>query len=96
MPQDRRNDPPWRRWYNLARWRELRLHIFQRDGYTCKECGALVGDTARLVCDHVKPHRGSALLFWDPSNLQTLCKPCHDVVKQREEQASLHQRGIWN
>lgn len=24
-------------------------------------------------------------LFWDVSNWQPLCKPCHDVVKQREE-----------
>lgn len=98
MQQPRRNDPPWRRWYKLARWQELRLQIFERDGFTCqrKGCGVLVGDTAQLVCDHVKPHRGSPLLFWDQANLQTLCKPCHDAIKQREEQDTLHQRGVWN
>lgn len=97
-PQARRNEPPWRRWYKLVRWQALRLQIFERDGFTCqrKDCGALVGDMSQLVCDHVKPHRGSPLLFWDPANLQTLCKPCHDKAKQREEQASVHQRGVWN
>lgn len=48
-----------------------------------------------LVCDHVKPHRGDERLFWDEANLQTLCKPCHDRDKQREEQASRAERGVW-
>lgn len=86
---------PWRKWYKLARWRSLRLTIFLRDLYTCRMCGRLEGSTSRLVCDHVKPHRGNELLFWDEGNLQTLCKPCHDSAKQREEQASLHQGGVW-
>lgn len=49
----------------------------------------------RMVCDHDKPHRGSERLFWDPENHQTMCKPCHDAAKQADEQASLHQRGVW-
>jgi 5-methylcytosine-specific restriction protein A len=96
MVDDRRAGQTWRRWYSLARWRTLRLAIFQRDGYTCKDCGRLEGNTALLVCDHVKAHRGSVALFWDEANLQTLCKACHDAAKQREEQATLHHRGVWN
>ncbi|HEX7883151.1 MAG TPA: HNH endonuclease [Afipia sp.] len=90
--------PPWKAWYKLARWRGLRLRIFLRDLYTCqrKGCGLIEGDTALLVCDHVKPHRGDEALFWDEANLQTLCKACHDKAKQTEEQASLHQRGVWH
>lgn len=53
-------------------------------------------DTSRLVCDHIKPHRGDERLFWDRANLQTLCKPCHDSLKQVEEQSSLHTRGVWH
>jgi hypothetical protein len=26
-------------------------------------------------------------LFWDEQNLQCLCKPCHDRLKQKEERA---------
>jgi 5-methylcytosine-specific restriction protein A len=90
--------PPWKRWYNTARWRALRLRIFLRDLYTCQnpDCGRLIGNTALLVCDHIIPHRGDERLFWDETNLQTLCKACHDSIKQREEQATLHQRGVWH
>ena len=88
----------WKRWYNTARWRALRLKIFLRDLFTCQMpgCGRLEGDTSLLVCDHIKPHRGNEALFWDEANLQTLCKPCHDKVKQREEQDTLHMRGVWH
>ncbi len=88
--------PAWRRWYHTARWKALRLLIFARDLYECRKCGAVEANTALLVCDHIKPHRGDEALFWDEANLQTLCKACHDRDKQREEQATLHQRGVWH
>jgi 5-methylcytosine-specific restriction protein A len=87
--------PPWRRWYNTARWRVLRLQIFLRDLFQCKKCGVIEGNTSLLVCDHIKPHRGDERLFWDQENLQTLCKQCHDAEKQQEEQVTLHERGVW-
>jgi 5-methylcytosine-specific restriction endonuclease McrA len=88
---------PWRKWYKTARWQKLRLTILLRDRYTCqmKDCGRLHHDTSLLVCDHIEPHRGSAELFWSQANLQTLCKSCHDGLKQQAEQASIHQRGVW-
>jgi 5-methylcytosine-specific restriction protein A len=90
--------PPWHAWYKTARWQALRLKVFLRDLFTCQMpgCGRLEGDTSQLVCDHKVPHRGNAALFWDEGNLQTLCKRCHDTVKQREEQSSLHMRGVWD
>lgn len=89
---------PWHAWYKTARWSALRLKVFLRDRYTCQmpACGRLEGNTSLLVCDHIKPHRGSASLFWDEANLQTLCKPCHDEVKRREEFATQSQRGVWD
>jgi 5-methylcytosine-specific restriction protein A len=91
MPQ-----PPWKAWYNLKRWRDLRQHIFRRDLYTCQcGCGLMQGNTSLLVCDHIKPHRGDERLFWEETNLQTLLKSRHDSAKQSAEQASLNQRGVW-
>lgn len=92
-----KHDPPWKRWYKTARWQRKRQSIFLRDLFACqrKGCGRIEGDTSKLVCDHIKPHRGDERLFWDEGNLQTLCKTCHDTVKQAEEQASLHTRGVW-
>jgi 5-methylcytosine-specific restriction endonuclease McrA len=77
----------WRGWYKLARWKRLRLVIFARDLFTCQMegCGRIEGDTSQLVADHIRQHRGDERLFWDEGNLQTLCKPCHDGVKQRAE-----------
>jgi|SRR5689334_12130038 5-methylcytosine-specific restriction endonuclease McrA len=97
MSSSQRNSLPWRAWYSSSRWRRLRLKIFKQDLFTCQmpECGQIIGDVSRLVCDHRKAHRGDASLFWDETNLQTLCKPCHDRRKQREEQSSLHMRGVW-
>lgn len=34
--------------------------------------------TKATVTDHIIPHRGDRKLFWDESNWQALCKPCHD------------------
>jgi 5-methylcytosine-specific restriction protein A len=88
-------DLPWKAWYKTARWRALRLKVFLRDLYTCRKCGRIEGDTSKLVCDHIDPHRGDERRFWDEANLQTLCAECHNRLKQAEEQASLHQRGVW-
>lgn len=90
-----RTAAPWRKWYKTARWQKLRLSILLRDLFTCRMCLRVEGNTSRLVCDHIQPHRGDERLFWDASNLQCLCSACHDGAKQREEQASLHHRGVW-
>lgn len=78
---------PWRAWYKTARWQKLRQAVFLRDLFTCQmpRCGKIEANTSRLVCDHKVPHRGDDRLFWCEANLQTLCKPCHDRVKQAEE-----------
>jgi len=94
--RQRTQTQPWRAWYKTAKWQRLRAATFERDLFTCQECGRIEGRTSHLICDHIKPHRGDERLFWDPTNLQTLCKSCHDAVKQAAEQASLHQRGVWD
>lgn len=76
---------PWRPWYNTKRWRDLRSEILLRDMYTCARCGSLEGNTALLVCDHKRAHHGDPDLFWSETNLQTMCKPCHDGPKQRQD-----------
>jgi 5-methylcytosine-specific restriction endonuclease McrA len=91
VTQERTVFSPWRRWYNTARWRALRLRIFDRDLYTCQwpGCGRIEPRTSQLVADHRTPHRGDEALFWDEGNVQTLCKPCHDGAKQRSERAGV-------
>ena len=82
-----RDEQPWRKWYKTARWQKLRWSILVRDLFTCQwlGCGLVEADTSQLVADHRDPHRGDERLFWEPRNLWTLCKPCHDSRKQRVE-----------
>lgn len=50
---------------------ELRLRVYQRDGYQCLKCGA----RENLSCDHVVPEsQGGAT---EEENLQTMCLPCN-------------------
>lgn len=90
----RRRASPWRKWYSTARWQRLRWQVLTEAMFTCAMCGRLVADTSKLVADHKVPHRGDEALFWDASNIQCLCKPCHDRVKQREERQGIH-LGDW-
>ncbi|MEI6798425.1 MAG: HNH endonuclease [Pseudomonadota bacterium] len=46
----------------------------------CTRC-----DKPASVVDHIKAHKGDQTLFWDSSNWQALCAPCHNGAKQREE-----------
>lgn len=85
---------PWRNWYKLKRWREMRDRVLLVALFTCARCGRLEGDTSKLVCDHKRPHRGNPDLFWDERNLQCLCWECHSGDKQREEQGM--PVGVWD
>lgn len=76
---------PLRRNYSLARWKRKRWSILVRDLFTCQMCSHIEHDTSQLVADHKTPHRGDEQLFWDDTNLWTLCKTCHDGPKQSVE-----------
>lgn len=84
----------YRRWYKTARWQKLRERIMIRDLYTCKKTGVMVigkyPAPNSAVVDHIKPHRGDPVLFWDEANLMTVSKAYHDQVKQSEERRGLH------
>lgn len=64
------------RGYN-ARWRRARKAYLQHHPLCvkCLEEGKYVQAT---VVDHIVPHRGDPVLFWDENNWQALCKKHHD------------------
>lgn len=55
----------------------------------CVEClkeGKPAGWQSRgHVTDHIRPHKGNALLFMDQNNHQTLCKTHHDRKTATED-----------
>ncbi|MEM1344348.1 MAG: HNH endonuclease [Pseudomonadota bacterium] len=84
MAARRTPEPPHKRWYRTARWARKRWAQLTADRFTCRRCGRIEHDDAKLVADHITPHRGDAGLFWNGA-LQTLCQSCHSGAKQAEE-----------
>lgn len=64
-------------------WQALRLACFERDDYTCVECGA----TDDLQADHIRPLSLYPELGLDLDNLQTLCSPCNKAKSDKDDDA---------
>ena len=81
----------YRKLYKTRRWTALRDTIIKRDKYTCqnKGCGVFVikgrKSPRAAVVHHKIPHKGDVRLFYDPTNLECVCKRCHDGDLQSTE-----------
>lgn len=73
---DRRRPSAHIRGYNY-KWQKYRKS-FLKANPLCAECITKGQVTAATVVDHITPHRGDQVLFWDTANHQPLCKRCHD------------------
>jgi 5-methylcytosine-specific restriction enzyme A len=71
-----------RRWYRTPQWKALRARILRDQAYCCADCGQVV---AALEVDHIARHGGISARFWDRTNLQALCRACHQRKTQRGE-----------
>ena len=70
--------------YSTARWRRLRSQQLAKDPL-CRFCLDVGRETAATVVDHIEQHKNCLESFYDPDNLQSLCKKCHDNSKQLQE-----------
>lgn len=66
------------------RWQRARA-AFLLLNPLCVMCEAKGRTTAASVVDHIVPHKGDEILFWDSANWQPLCRACHDSDKRRLE-----------
>jgi 5-methylcytosine-specific restriction endonuclease McrA len=73
-----------------AAWRELRLEILERDGWTCQVCG---GPATQV--DHVIPRvQGGASV---PENLRAACAACNQAKSMADAGlAALAKRAAGN
>lgn len=62
-----------------ADWRKLRARHLAAHPF-CRRCGAPAAEV-----DHVEPVRSAPSRRLDPTNLQSLCRPCHSRSKQIAE-----------
>jgi 5-methylcytosine-specific restriction enzyme A len=69
--------------YGDGRWkhpkRGLRAQKLQADPlcWYCQQMGRVVPAD---VVDHIVPHKGDDVLFWDENNLRSSCTPCHNTA----------------
>jgi hypothetical protein len=62
------------------RWQQKRLRVMERDGFTCRDCGA---DDKHLHVHHCHYEKGEP---WEIDDLflLTLCEECHEIRGERE------------
>lgn len=68
--------------YSTARWQAARAAQLARVP-CCEACAARNEVTPATVCDHRQPVRLGGD-FWNSSNYQSLCRPCHQAKSAAE------------
>jgi 5-methylcytosine-specific restriction endonuclease McrA len=75
----------YKRLYDTQRWKRLRKEHLMKNPL-CADCLRFGIITQAAIVDHINPHKGNDSFtdsngFYNPANLQSLCKPCHDKHK---------------
>lgn len=65
---------PWFTRMSIDLWRPLRQYVYHRDGGKCVYCGCSV-ELHKCHCHHVLELQDGGSNH--PTNLKTLCVPCH-------------------
>ncbi len=73
------------------RWAKARAQFLGQHPW-CVMCEQEGRQRRANVVDHITPHEGDPVLFWDVNNWQPLCKTHHDAAKQAQEKTG-HIRG---
>jgi len=66
----------------ILEWRLWREFVFERDNYTCQECG---NKGIYLEPHHIIPIRESISRVFDINNGIALCRPCHQKTFRKEK-----------
>lgn len=68
--------------YNDDEYKKFRKNVTKRDKNTCQMPGC--GSKKKLQVHHIRPWSKAASLRYEESNGITLCKQCHDSIKNKE------------
>jgi 5-methylcytosine-specific restriction endonuclease McrA len=67
--------------YLTTQWRRLRLSVLRRDSFMCQDCVRKGISKEADTVHHIEP--GVSELFYDTTNLISLCASCHDRMHNR-------------
>ena len=73
--------------YKSSRWKKKREHILRRDRYLCRNCRRYGRIRERTEVHHIKHRDEYPELWFEDSNLVSLCHACHN--KEHPEKARL-------
>lgn len=96
--QRRRETVPWRHWYKLPIWLQIRADQLAREPL-CRRCAKAGRVVPANTVNHVEPHRGNWAKFI-AGPFESACAPCHSGPIQAEERAearaaiALAERGV--
>lgn len=79
--------------YKTKDWKQLR-DSWLRFNCWCVMCQQIGIRRKATVVDHINPHKGNQFAFLDRTNLQSLCKSCHDSPKARVERGGVERKAI--
>lgn len=82
----RRDDRPSARARGYTNQWDKAALAYRRANPLCVGCFALGRIVPATVVDHIEPHKGDQVKFWDPTNLQSACDWHHNVIKAKLEQ----------
>jgi 5-methylcytosine-specific restriction protein A len=89
VPNDHERSSQRERGYT-RRWQKARL-AFLREHPLCLGCEATGQVKAAELVDHVEPHKGDMIKFWNATMWQSSCAWHHDVIKKQLE--LMYERG---
>lgn len=73
--------------YKTTAWKRTRAYQLQVEPL-CRYCLQVGRLTPATVADHIEPHRGDEIKFWN-GELMSLCASCHSGTKQVQERTGV-------
>lgn len=89
----RRYKSNYDRFYHSTEWQAVRRQVLERDHYLCQVCKRARRITPATTVHHIIPVRVDYSKRLDPSNLETICKACHNA-EHNERTQSLHDKRV--
>lgn len=89
----RRYKKSYDKFYHSLEWQAVRQQVLDRDHYLCQVCKRAGRITPATTVHHIVPVRADYSRRLDPSNLETICKACHNA-EHNERGKSLHAKKV--
>ena len=75
-------------------YKQWRMRVYVRDGFLCQMCGVKGCRATPLQAHHIMPYKTFPDLRLLASNGISLCKPCHQKIKNKELQYADYFKSI--